>query len=269
MKYIMRVIRVVIAVAMVMLTTSIAQAKVKVVESSEKRSPEWVNSSQSDYIITMSIRGDLESAKEECLRSVRDQIINSVAQNVITSNSNLMAQKTENGVTEMVDSFVSKSESQSANMPFLTGISASRIEASYWEKRYDSDTRETTYLYSIKYPFSNEELRGMIAEFEARDSKMEGRYKELNESYNNITSIVDVDNAVKELETLESYFFDDVRQKAASGLLDKYKRVYRSVTIRELSNELGEYKFEFVYNGRAIDVNSKPRVSSKYLSEMR
>ncbi|MFR9650777.1 MAG: hypothetical protein SNG35_01980 [Rikenellaceae bacterium] len=259
----------IISAAALLLTITAAEAKIKVVDSSEKRVPVWVNDAQSDYIITQSIRGDIESAKDECIRNVRDQIINSVAQNVITSNSNLLGQRTENGKTEMIDSFVSMSEAQSANLPFLKGISMTKVEQSYWEKRVESDTNEVTYLYTIMYPFSKGELESIIAEFERRDREIQSKYDQLAKDFANITSVVDVDRAIAELDNMEAYFFDKVRLTSAVTLRDNYRAVYRLISIREVSNELGEYRFEFIYNNRPIEVSSKPKVTSKTLSEMR
>lgn len=249
--------------------STLAEAKLKIVDASDKKIPVWVNASQNDYIITQSIRPDIESARDECLRNVRDQIINSVAQNVITSSSSLMAQKTENGVTEMMDSFKAQSEAQSAKLPFLKGISITKVQESYWEKRIETDNNQISYLYTIKYPFSKDELNGIIAQFEAQDRKMQGTYDQLAKDFAAISSVVEVERAIAELDNLVEYFFDSVRRTSATTLRDSYRAVYRQITIREVSNELGEYRFEFLYNNRPIEVSSKPKAVSKTLSEMR
>ncbi len=266
----MRVDRVILAMVPLLFAVTVVEAKLKVVEASDKKPPTWINSSQSDYIIVTTIAPDIESARSECLRGVRDQILNAVAQNVVSNSKSNLEQHIENGaMTKMVDSFVESSKAKSANIPFLAGVSMNKVEGSYWEKRIESETKKSSFIYSIKYPFSKAELQSLVDEFRAQDQKMSDRYEELLRGFDGVSSEVDIDCAVTDVGQLVDYFFDDVRRNGAIALRDNYQAIYRSITIAEVSNELGEYRFQFLYNGRVISVASKPTVETNTLSQVR
>ena len=115
----------------------------KVVESSSKKVPVWVNSQQQDYIIVQAIGNDIESLKAECLRSVRQQMIQAVAENVEFGSSSTISQESiNNEIVSFMDNYTSTYETQAAKVPFLKGISMSKVEETYWEKRRDKSTKE-------------------------------------------------------------------------------------------------------------------------------
>ncbi|MEG2318129.1 MAG: hypothetical protein RSB85_04735 [Rikenellaceae bacterium] len=139
-----------------------ATAQVKIVDRSAKKAPVWYGGAQSEYIITSSEASSLERAKEMVMENVRKQIIQAVALNVKESTASNISQ-TSNGsdIVNFLDSFTSSSSTQSANLPFLKGVSPSKIEDFYWEKRFNKSTGETSYIYSIKYPLPRLELKKM------------------------------------------------------------------------------------------------------------
>ncbi len=141
--------------------------KVKILERSAKKVPTWVGGAQNDYIITQAFAADLETAKAMCLEDVRKQSIRAVAENVASSSEGSVSQVIDGGeMVEFVDTFMSTYQTQSADVPFLKGISASKIEAYYWEKQQTGG--QVKYLYAIKYPFPSVELKALVREFEKR-----------------------------------------------------------------------------------------------------
>ena len=104
-------------------------AAVKVVERSYKKAPVWLNTMETEYIITSAVADDLERAKALCMDNIRTQVIESVAQNVQSSSASTLSQETmTSGITDFVDNFSSTFKTQAATVPFLTGISASKAE---------------------------------------------------------------------------------------------------------------------------------------------
>ena len=71
-------------------------AKIKVTQKSSKKPPVWVNTTQTDYIITSAIEKDIERAKNACIDQVRKYIIDAVAQNVKSISENDITQETVN-----------------------------------------------------------------------------------------------------------------------------------------------------------------------------
>ncbi|MEG0518227.1 MAG: hypothetical protein RR555_05095 [Bacteroidales bacterium] len=244
-------------------------AQTKIEERSEKKRPVWVGGSQQDYIITMAIEDNLEKAKNVCLENVRKQIIESVALNVKESTSSSLNQETYNSeITKFLETFTSNSATQAANVPFLKGISASKIEAFYWEKSVNKKTHEVLYTYSIKYPLPSGELKRMVMEFDKRDKEMATRYTTLEQELTDITSVEQIDNAITELEPLITYFFDDTRKTAAQSLQAAYRKLYHNITYSILSNNLNEGKYALLLNSRRITTSQRPSFKANCASQI-
>lgn len=245
-------------------------AKIKIVERSTKKVPVWVNTTQKDYIITSAIAGDIERAKNECLDNIRKYIIDAVAQNVKSSSESTINQETVNsGITKFLDTYHYSAQTQSANVPYLTGISASKIEESYWEKREDKDKKEISFLYCVKYPFPSVELKKLVHEFRTRDNEMNDKLKKLETGYDNIESAEQIGKAITDLNTLISYFFDDIRKEIARNLQNGYQQLYKQIHFREISNLLGTYEFTLALNGKDISVSQRPTLKSETLAQLR
>ena len=138
------------------------KAQYKVEESSAKKMPEWVMSTEKDYLIVTATGGDIEEAKAAVIESVKRQIAQSIATRIVAE-SNLQTSAFESG-----DSF-SKSQSletsvmsRTAKLPFIGEISLSKAADYYWERRYYRSTGRYDYFYAVKYPFSDFETGSQI-----------------------------------------------------------------------------------------------------------
>lgn len=238
-------------------------AQEKVIDKSAKKRPVWASGSAQDYVIGFATAADLETAKNQALEDVRKQIIRAVAENVAFASEGSTKQRMENSdITMFVDNFESKYKTQAATLPYITGISSSKIEESYWEKVQDKQTKATSYLYSVKYPLPAGELRKMILAFEKQDQEMYARYKELESQLDQITSIEQIDGRITELNPLIDYFFDDVRKGAARSLQQRYRDLYKNISFKVFSNKLGEHRFGLVLNGRPVSTSQRINVKS-------
>ncbi len=244
-------------------------AKIKVVERSAKKMPMWVNTTQTNYIITSAITEDIEKAKNECMDNVRKYIIDAVAQNVQAfSKSSIKQESVNEGITQFLDKYSYTSQTQSANIPYLTGISASKVEDFYWEKRLDTKTDEISYLYCIKYPFPALELKKLISAFKKYDEEMNAKLVALENDYVEIKSVEQINNAVSNLGLLENYFFDKVRKNTASTLRQNYRQLYEQIGIREVSNEPGACILALTLRGNDIQVSQRPALKSETLAQL-
>lgn len=244
------------------LSSASAQDKIKVKEKSAKKTPVWVGSSQTDYIVTSAIADDLETARNQCLDNVRRYIIQSVAENVKSTTEGMIDQKTiDNEIVSFLDTYTSTYESRAADVPFLKGISASKIEDYYWEKRENKTTGKVSYMYAVKYPFPSVQLKQLVNEFEKRDKEIWGRYLALAEALDNVSSVEEIDRAIADLGPVIDYLFDDTRRNEATTLRDKYRKLYDNISFREISNDLGLYKFTLVLDGRDITTSQRLKTS--------
>lgn len=255
---------------MFVLGAAVATAQLHVVQKSAKKTPAWVNATEQEYIITSAIAADAETAKNQCMDNVRKYVIDAVAQNVKSaSTTNINQETVDNRIVKFLDTYSYTAQTQSANVPFLTGISESKVEASYWEKREDKTTKEVSYQYSIKYPFPSLELKKLVHQFRTTDDEMSAQLDALEEQFTQVESVAQIDKAISDLASLQNYFFDDVRKDKARKLQRSYRQLYGEITLHEVNNRLGCYLFDFQLNGRPVVVNARPVVKSETLSQLR
>lgn len=246
-----------------------APAKVKVLESSAKKVPSWVGASQNDYIITSAVDADLETARNKCLDNVRRFIIESVAQNVQSSSQSTISQTVlGNQITSFLDDYKSTLETKAADVPFMQGVSPSKIEDYYWEKRQNKSTKEISYTYSIKYPFPSLEIKKMADDFRTRDAAIWSIYETLEAKLGNVTSLEQIDRAISELGPVIDYLFDDTRRNQASALRESYRKLYDNVTFRTVWQTLGEYRFQLMLDGRPIATSQRLTLRSECATQL-
>lgn len=244
--------------------------KYKIDERSSKKMPSWVYSSQTDYLVALAIGPDIDELRRKCLDDIRMQMIRSVAENVKFSSSSTVSQQSVN--SEMIgflDNYFSVFETQGADVAYLTGVSASKIADTYWEKRRDKTTGKIDYIYAIKYPFPSIELKKLVREFEKKDEQMYVKYLELENGFNDIATVEQISRAITDLDDLAAYFFDDTRRRAALTLQVKYRQLYDGIMFREISNEPGRYEFGMLLDGNPVKTSQRPVLSSDVASQLR
>lgn len=247
----------------------VGEAQLKVKEKSASKTPTWLNSTEQDYIITSAINEDLERAKNQCMDNVRKYIIEAVAQNVKSSDIGTIEQESVNsGVVHFLDAYAYTYQTESAKVPFMTGVSLSKIEDSYWEKRVDKKSGAVSYLYSIKYPFPRIELKKLIDEFKTQDEKMNKKLLALEAQYNNITAVEQLDKAVNDLPVLVAYFFDDTRKNSAIALQRNYTNLYNNLTIHRFGDELGREKIALKLGARCLSYAKAPVLKSATITQL-
>lgn len=256
-----------VALALGVLGQGYAQVKVK--EASASKKPVWVGSLENDYIVTSAINTDMERAKNQCMDNVRKQIIEAVAQNVKSSDISTIEQESvSSGVVSFLDKYAYSYQTQAAKVPFMTGVSVSKIEDYYWEKQVNKKTGEVNYLYSIKYPFPRLELKKLVDEFRTIDENMVVKLNDLEQQFDNITSVEQIDKAVNELPALVEYFFDDTRKNSAKALSRNYANLYNNISINRADNKLGSETISLRLAGRDISYSKAPILKSETLAQL-
>ncbi len=241
-------------------------AQMKVVEESAKRTPEWVNTAVEDYLIVSVSGKTMEEARQKALNEVTEQIIRAVANNVSVTQMNTMSEENINGEIESKDVYTYLSKTQSANLPFLKGISMSKAEEIYWEKLRDKKTKEERIDYWVKYPFPAYELEDLITEFEKLDASKVRQCEALKAELPQVASVEQIGRNIDALDALADYFFDDVRRGEAESLKRSYEALYGALTVTgELVSD-GEYRCYILLEGRPVSISAKPKVTSNCAS---
>lgn len=256
------------AVTMLMAIAATAQ-DYKVVERSEKHTPSWVGRSGDGYICVSSTDRDIEEARKACMRSIKEEIIQSIAVNVVSESKEYIETKDSNGVQEFVNEFMSNSTTQAATLPFITGISISKAKSTYWEKLQDKKTKQTLYSLSVLYPLSEAELEAYRAEFLALDKKMVRQTMQLEEGINSLSSVDDLINGIAKAQESVEYFFDRRRKKWAENVLEQYSKMPTRLSVHGKAGRDDSYTVWVELDGRKITPSGNPKLTSNCAGDLK
>lgn len=243
-------------------------AQTKVIDKSAKKAPEWLNTAVDDYLIVTVTAQSLADAQTKALAEVTERIIQSVASNVTVSARNEMSEVNTNGSIDSKDAYTRISKMKSANLPFLKGISSTKVEDVYWLKLQDKSTKKEYYEYSVKYPFSSAEQAGLVKLFEELDAEKVAQYEALEQKINEIESVEEIGSCIAQLDALIEYFFDEVRLTQAKGLQKRYRQLYDALTVTGTFVEEGTYRCQVLLEGNPVKVSVRPKVTSNCAGQL-
>lgn len=242
-------------------TIGIAFSQDKVLEKSGKQ-PKWINGLEKDFIIVAGSGATSQDAQQNALAMVKEQIVLAVAQNVKAKTE----MKTEeanynNNVSVFLEKFASSTTSESGKVPFLQGISLSKVEEFYWEKLQKKD-KSIYFLYHIKYPFPEFELQKLVSDFKMRDAELTKQLEDLIAQAETVESVEQIEKNMGELKVLTDYFMDGRKDQANLGIT-RYRSLISSIELVELESNLGELKFALRLGTKIISTVKKPVTKSE------
>lgn len=243
-------------------------AQIKVIEKSSKKIPAWLVEVNEDYLVVTVNAQTLGDAQTAALSEITQRIIQSVASHVTVSQESSLSEENVNGNIDTRSTFSHVAKMQSANLPFLKGISLSRAVDVYWQRVRDKDTGREYYDYSVLYPFSREEQQTLLAQFEALDAEQVALYEKLEKQIDNIASVDEIKGCITQLDALCEYFFDDVRLNRAKGLRDRYRQLYDALSVTGEFLGEGEYRCQVLLKGKPVAVSTLPRVTSNCAAQV-
>lgn len=252
----------IILLSLILLPLTACFAQVKVVESSARRAPSWVNGLEKDYIIVVGSAANIQDAQQNALSMVKERIVSSVAENVKTSSEMKMQESTINNISTYLENFATTTKTTSGPVPFLQGVSLSKVEEFYWEKTERKADRSIIYNYHIKYPFPYIEMWKLVEEFKKRDRELSEQLDELFNSVDKVASVEDIERSIGELKVLSDYFMDGRKDKAILGIT-RYSSLYDGIELVELESDLGILKYALRLGDRYIESTRKPQVRSE------
>ncbi|HPF92716.1 MAG TPA: hypothetical protein PLV65_02190 [Tenuifilaceae bacterium] len=252
----------ILLLSLILLPFAACFAQVKVVESSARRAPGWVNGLEKDYIIVVGSAANIQDAQQNALNMVKERIVSSVAENVKTSSEMKMQESTINNISTYLENFATTTTTTSGPVPFLQGVSLSKVEEFYWEKTENKTDRSVRYNYHIKYPFPHIEMWKLVEEFKKRDRELTEQLDELLASVDNVASVEDIERSIGELKVLADYFMDGRKDKAVLGIT-RYSSLFDGIELVELESDLGMLKYALRLGDKYIESTRKPQVRSE------
>lgn len=242
----------------------------KTVETSEKKLPAWLKEGQKEGFLMVSAEApSLQEARDMVQKSLFSSIIQAVAANVTSTTKQVSSEESVDGSVSSREEFSNRLEVAAANLPFIKGVSLSEAQGQYWERRENKKTQQKLYVLTVLYPMSEAELQRMRTEFEAYDRQKNDEYNRLEAAFSGVSSVEEINEAIASLASLEEYFFDSVRRSQASGLAQRYRDLFRMVTLT--SDQIGPEEFILRTELRGVPfVSGKiPEVSSECASRIK
>ncbi|MGL4956197.1 MAG: hypothetical protein ACRC9X_03360 [Bacteroidales bacterium] len=240
-----------------LLTIASLKAQDKVIECSGKK-PNWARDlTELNYLVMQGDASSLTEAQQKSLLLVKQEIVRSIAEQVISSSTRLLQEKQR----EVSESYTQNISAKANKVPYVQGISLAQIESFYWEKIQDKSTQNIFFRYYIKYPFGVEQLTKLVAEFRAEDKKITQRINTLEFELEQVETLEQIDAAIDEIGDLIRYV-EDFRKVRANSLLGRYRTLFESVDITELENKLGEVTYQLMIGDRAVSTIRKPIIKN-------
>lgn len=244
-------------------------AEDKVVEKSAKKIPEWLAGAADGFLVVTVEAPSIAEAQRLALDEVTERIIRSVASNVSLEQSNVASEiVTDGSVSSSSDSYTRTSRIRSANIPFLKGISLSKVTDVYWVKLRDKKTKVERYEYSVKYPYSRMDQRMLQADFEELDAQKQAELDALEHRLDNITSLDDISAGIAGADALAEYFFDSVRAAKVKSIKARYNELYKTIGIISTVTGNGTAECALSVNGQAVRCGLVPTVTSNCASNI-
>jgi len=233
----------------------------KVLEKSGKQ-PKWINGLEKDYIIVVGTGATSQDAQQNALSMVKEQIVLAVAQNV-KAKTEMRTEEANynNNVSVFLEKFASSTSSESGKVPFLQGISLSKVEEFYWEKNQKKD-KSVYFQYHIKYPFPEFELKKLVSDFKMRDAELTKQLEDVLAQVETVETVEQIEKNMGELKVLTDYFMDGRKDQANLGIT-RYRSLLSSIELVELESSLGELKYALRLGTRIIGTVKKPVTKSE------
>ncbi len=257
----------VLLLLMTMSFVSFGQYKVQ--ESSQKNMPGWVHSVERDYLNVSATGSSIDEAKAVVLEKIKEQIAQSIASRIVAE-SNLSTSAYQSGndfsKTQTLESSI---RSKTAKLPFIGEISLSKASDFYWEKRYYKSSKTYDYFYAVKYPFSDFEMKKLVAEYQAHEAKLNLQIDEFEAGLYNISSIEDIDNKLSAIRAfLPEFDIDDPRYKRVEEISNRYRQLYDHISIDYFQEKKGIIVVNLSLSGREITTSQRPTLKSNCASKI-
>lgn len=221
-------------------------------KNSGKR-PDWVQSSQPDYLVAKGIGIALETAKSDAENSLKSLVIDSAVNLLLSHNSYFKQINVDNEDARQL--FI--------NSAFYSGLENKTHTDFYWEKVKDKKNKSKAYHYYLQYYVDAVEMENAINEF-ALDHEALTIFESVKEELENSFEFQGFDEMKKKLMFLNAKLSDNNLRKAeCEALLNEIEEKYNSIEISEILNIPGKLIVCQTLNNKLVFGSKPPKVKSK------
>lgn len=235
-------------------------AQFTVIEKNGKK-PNWTMELEKGFVVGIGAGMTIQQAQDNAILNVKAQIVSSVADNIVSTSELKNAEITTDKVSHQFQSYSSLITSKSGKQNYLMGISKLNVSDSYWEKRMDKQTKDISYQYFVKYPFSSTELSQLVYEFKQKDQELTDELEKTIGKLQTFSTIEEILDAQATLASLYDAFIDQRKTKAQIAI-DKCNTLLASVIIRNEESILGNLRYALYVNNKRVSTSARPIISA-------
>ncbi|MCG8700537.1 MAG: hypothetical protein MI922_20955 [Bacteroidales bacterium] len=229
---------------------SSALAQFKIVETSNKKKPEWIEGNATGFLVSMGNGDLLDKAGQQAFETLRQKIAEQAIQlmfNDVDYFKNLQLSK------EKAKELFSKST-------YYCGLSKDKISAYYWERHKDKKAKKEHYTYYIKYPFSKESVEKNINAF-AVEHEINTALERFENDLGHCKTIDEYRKVWEGLMFLSPKVGDgDERREKLDGLMQGLEGKFNNMQVVEMLNIPGKLIVTQMLDDRAVIASRPPTV---------
>lgn len=232
----------------------------RAIEKSHPNRPEWVYGIEKDYIIVEGVAETHQQAQNIALKTLRERIVSAAAVHI---SSEAQIEITENIIENISRYSENTSHRTVVSTDFLNslrGISLSRAEGYYWEKKKYPE-KQIKVHYHIKYPFSRKEIDNLIAEWAEMDKGFAAELDKLEKDIDNTNSVFDLITYKDKAHALKS-IFSGVRKTRVELLELQATQILANLGYEVISHERGNILLKLSSMGKEFMMQTELVFSS-------
>ena len=251
-----------------LLLVGVAVAGEKVIESSAKRMPKWVGGMENGYFIVSAQADALDAAQQKAMTQIREQIVSAIATRVHSATSITMHEISQNGDITSLKEMKSQLSVEAADIPYLANVSPSHAADFYWAK-VRKDDKSIYYVYHVKYPFSNSQLRILVDEYEKQQKLINDTLQGF--AATNFSEFDDLDAMVQYYNQLRQFTSglreNDSRRSICETIRQSYDQMLaRNLRVETISSDRENTRTALFYGTKQLICTMLPKVKSNCLT---
>jgi hypothetical protein len=230
------------------------------VEKSHPDRPEWVYGIERDYIIVEGVAETHQEAQNNALKMLRERIVSTAAVNISSEAYIEITEKTIENISRYSEDVSHKTMISTDFLSSLKGISPSRAQAYYWEKKKYPEKHFKVH-YHIKYPFTKKEIDNLIAEWVEMDKGFAVQLDKLEKNIDNTNSVFDLISFKDEAHGLKN-IFTGVRKTRVELLELQATQLLANLGYEVISHERGNILLKLSSMGKEFMMQTELVFSS-------
>ncbi len=232
----------------------------RAVEKSHSDRPDWIYGIEKDYIIVEGIAETHQQAQNNALKILRERIVSAAAVNVSSEAHIEITENIIQNISRYSENASLKTIVSTDFLNSLRGISLSRAEAFYWEKKKYPE-KQFKIHYHIKYPFTKNEIDNLIDEWTEMDRGFAAELDKLEKDIDETNSVFDL-IVLKDKANALKNIFTGVRKTRVELLELRAIQLLTNLGYETISHERGNILLKLSSMGKEFMMQTELVFSS-------